>query len=90
MFVYSGLAVTALVHTLVKTSRDEKRASGLTIVLAGLGAALVPTMVTAVDWTLFPNFDIPGSGWFPLMFGAIPLTMAMAVRKHAESEGFLG
>jgi hypothetical protein len=84
MFVYSGLAVAALVHTLVKTSRADLHASGMRIILAGVVIALVPTAIAAIDWMFLWNFDIPGSNWFPLMLGAIPVTMAMAVRRHTR------
>ena len=84
MLVYSVLAVSALVHTLVKTRRDEKRASGMRIIFMGVVIALVPTAIAAIDRMFLWNFDIPGSNWFPLMLGAIPVTMAMAVRRHTR------
>jgi hypothetical protein len=87
MFVYSVLAVAAFVHTLIRTPAVEKRVSGVNIILVGVVVALVPTMVAAIDWMFLWNFDIPGSNWFPLMLGAIPILMAVAVRKHAVREG---
>ena len=83
MFVFSILAVAAVIHTMVTTPRDELHASGMSIILVGAVAALVPTLVAAIDWMFLWNFDIPGSNWFPLLLGVIPLTMAWAVRKHA-------
>lgn len=90
MFAYSVLAVAALARTLIKTPRTEAHAFGMSTIVAGLVAALVPTAIGVVDWAFLPNFSIPGSNWFPLMLGAIPLAMAMAVRRHAESEESLG
>jgi hypothetical protein len=83
MFAYAALAVAALVHTVLKTSREDLRESGMSIILLGAVVALVPTLVAAIDWMFLWNFDIPGSNWFPLLLGVIPLTMAWAVRKHA-------
>ncbi len=85
MFAYSGLAVVALVHTLVKTPSDEQRASGIRLILAGVVVALVPTLIGVVDWFFLWGIDIPGSNWFPLMLGAIPISTAMAVRRDAAN-----
>jgi hypothetical protein len=85
MLVYAVLAVSALFHTLVKTPKIERNASGVSVILAGVVIALVPTIIGAVDWAFLWNVDIPGSSWFPLMLGVIPISMAIAIRKHARS-----
>jgi hypothetical protein len=83
MFAYSTLAVVALVHTLVKTPSGEQRTSGVRIVLIGVLAGLVPTVIAIVDWMFLWSINIPGSYWFPLMLGTIPISMAIAVRRQA-------
>ncbi len=50
MLGYSVFAVVAVVHTVVKTPRGELRDSGMGIILVGVVVALVPTLVSAVDW----------------------------------------
>ena len=90
MFVYSVLAVVTLIHTAKKSSREDRRESGMSIILTGIVVALVPTLIAAIDRMFLWNFDIPGSNWFPLLLGVIPFTMAMAVRRHAQSEASLG
>jgi len=84
MLLFSILAVAAVVHTLVTTPRHELQASGMMIVVFGVGLALVLTMIAGIDWMLLPEFDIPGSHWLPVSVGLIPLTMALAVRKQAR------
>ena len=85
MFGYAALAVVALVHTAVKTPREELRESGMSIILLGVAVALVPTLVAAIDWMFLWDFDIPGSSYFPLLLGVIPLAMALGVRKQAKA-----
>ena len=88
MFVYSSMAVAALIHTLVKTPIEQQRASGVRLILVGVIVGLLPTVIAIIDWFFLWNIDIPGSGWFPLALGAIPISLAMAVRKQARSESF--
>ncbi len=83
MFVYSVFAVAALIHTLIKTPKGQQRESGMRIILTGAMAGLIPTIVAEVDRMFLWNIDIPGSSWFPLALGAIPISMAIAVRRQA-------
>jgi hypothetical protein len=85
MFIYATLAVVALLHTLFKTPTDDQRASGVGIVLVGVLAGLVPTLVALIDQMFLWNLDIPGSGWFVLAIVAIPFSLAFAVRRQARS-----
>ncbi len=84
MLGYSVLAVVALGHTAVKTPRDRLQDSGMSIILVGVVVAVVPTLVFAIDWMFLWDFSIPGSSYFPLLLGVIPLAMALGVRKHAH------
>jgi hypothetical protein len=86
MLVYSTLALGALVHTFVKTPPLERRVTGMNIILVGVVVALVPTAISAIDRAFLWNAHVPGSNWFPLMLAVIPLSIATAVRKHADSE----
>jgi hypothetical protein len=84
MLGYSILAIVAAVLGIAKTPRGELWSSGMGWILTGLAVGLVPTLVGAIDWAFFWDFDIPGSIYFPLMLALIPLTMALAVRQQAR------
>jgi hypothetical protein len=82
MFVYAALAFVALVHTFVKTPREEQHTSGVRLILVGVVIGVVPTLIGFIDWAFLWSVDIPGSNWLPWMLGAIPIAAAMAVRRH--------
>jgi len=86
ILVYCALALVAVIHTAATTSRDERRRSGIEIILLGAGVAFVATTIAIVDMAFLWDFNIPGSGYFPLLIAIIPLTMALGVRKHADEE----
>jgi len=78
---YCILALAALTHTVVRTPRRDLRESGVGLILIGLLAAIGSMLIGAVALVL--RFNLPGARYFPLMLVAIPLTMALAVRKQA-------
>lgn len=80
------LAVVALVHTLLTTTRSGLKESGMGLIVGGLLVAIVPNLLSMIGWTLFPDLEIPASSFFPLFIVAIPISLALAVRKHARSE----
>ena len=53
------------------------------IIYRAVAVALAAVVIALVDWMLLWNFDIPGSGWLTLLIGAIPISMAVAVRREA-------
>ncbi len=83
MLAYLILAVAALIHTSVKMGRAELRESGVGIILVGIAAAAIPTLIGFVDWAFLYNFSLPGSGYFPLLVAVIPFTMALGVKRTA-------
>jgi hypothetical protein len=84
MFTYLVLAVAVLVHSWVTTPGDEVQASGLGRILAGVGIGVGGVLLWAVDALLLQGFDIPGSNWAPVLFGVIPIGMALGVTKAAR------
>ena len=82
--VYTVLAVAAMTHTAARTPRQELRESGMRLILVGVGVALFGTMVTFIDMAFLWTTDIPGSNWFPLTIAAVPVAMALAVRRQAR------
>lgn len=87
MLVYLILALAAAAHTALKTPARELWASGMGLILVGILAAVAPTIVAAVDWALLRGVDIPGSSYYPLLLVLVPISMALAVRKHAHHAG---
>ena len=84
MLGYAILALAAAVYGIVKTPRGELWSSGMGWIVTGLGVGLVPTLVGAIDWAFFWDFDIPGSIYFPLLLAVVPLSMALAVKQGAR------
>lgn len=78
---YLLLALAALVHSCIKTPKEEVRPSGLGWILAGFGLGVGGLLLWAVDALLLQGFDIPGSNWAPVLFGMIPIGMALGVRR---------
>jgi hypothetical protein len=84
MLAYGVLILAAILHTIVKTPRADLRRSGMYLVLGGLGVAAVVLTASFVSGVRLP-------GWIrAIPIGVIPLTMALAVRKQARSEGVPG
>jgi hypothetical protein len=78
MFGYFVLTVLMVTHTVATLPRGELWPSGMSVILVGLLMAIVPSVLT------FFGFRPPGAAYFPLLVMAVPFTMALGVRKHAE------
>jgi hypothetical protein len=76
-------AVAALIHSWVKTPREEVGPSGLKAVLMGFGLGLAGILVWGMDSLLLPAFHIPGTNWAPTLFAAVPIGMALGVKRAA-------
>jgi hypothetical protein len=83
MLVFFVLALVALTHTVVTTPRGEVWKSGLGWVLIGVAAAIVAVVVPVVGTAL----RLEGIAWLELLFAALPLTLAIAVRKQSRWQG---
>jgi hypothetical protein len=80
MLVYCILILVAIAHTVVKTPRAELRESGMNLILGGFLVTIV-AMGSAFASGLNPP------GWtYSLLIMAIPLAMALAVRKQARAK----
>jgi hypothetical protein len=75
---YVLLTLAAILHTIVKGPRAEWRQSGMTWILGGILVAVGGTAASVA----FPA-SLPG-GTFPLLVAAMPLSMALAVRKQEK------
>jgi hypothetical protein len=83
MLAYAALAVGALLHTWFVSSREERSASGMSRVLVGVGVGLGGLLLWVVDAALLQGFDIPFSGWLPLLLVGIPTGMGLGLQKAA-------
>lgn len=77
---YAVLILAAIVHTFVKLPREELRASGMPWIAGGI---LVGILGMASPFVLPENLP----GWInAFLIAAIPLSMFLAVKKHAGPE----
>jgi hypothetical protein len=74
--------LAAVVTTVLRTPRAERRATGVTAIVVGFLVVLVPNGVALSAW-LIPGLDIPFAGYFPLLIAVIPLAMALGISRHA-------
>jgi hypothetical protein len=81
MLAYCILALVALTHTVVKTAGRELWESGVGLILVGILVGAAPTLLGALAFAF--RLNLPGSDFYPLMLAALPLAMALAVRKQA-------
>jgi len=80
---YVVMALAVMVHTAVKTPQDELRISGMGWVLAGVGLGVGGVALWMI-LALVPSISVPGSGWLPVLVGAIPAGMALGVRSQVR------
>jgi len=85
MLAYAALAVVALLHAWFSSSREERSASGMSRVLAGVGVGLGGLLLWVVDAALLPALEVPLSSWLPLLLAAIPIGMVLGVRQGAAA-----
>jgi hypothetical protein len=85
MLTYFLLALAALGHSWWKTPGKELMSSGLGFILAGLGIGLAGILLWAVDAFFLPTIHVPGSSWAPVLFGLLPVGMAMGILRANRS-----
>jgi hypothetical protein len=88
MLAYVVLAVFTLLHTWLTSAREERSASGMSRVLTGMGIGLAGLLIWFADAALLQGFDLPFSGWLPLLLAAVPVGMALGVKRGADT-GYL-
>jgi len=77
----AGLTV---IDTAVTLPANEHARSGMGLMLGGWAVALFPNLLVVLGWAVPPGWQIPGSRWFPLFLLAVPVGMALAVRREAR------
>jgi len=75
---YFVISLTALIHSYVVASSQDRAAQGLYLMLVGTVAALGPLLLLVVVALLAPQVLLPGSQYFFLTLVFIPVTFALA------------
>ena len=83
---YFGLSLAAFVHSYVKATAQERRAQGLTYVLAGVLVGFLPILFVVMVGLVAPQVVIPGANFFFLSIVMIPISLALAVMKSDKAE----
>ena len=78
------LALAALLHSWFKSTRSERRDSGFALIPLGIAIALAPYLLQLLVRVAASGFNLPGYDYYALLEVAIPVTMALAVVKHAR------
>lgn len=86
MLGYFLLAVVAFMHTVVKTSPEERTENGVAWVVRGIATGVGGLLLLAVI-ALLPGVSFPGSDWLVLALAAIPVGLALGVRKGVAPRG---
>jgi membrane-associated protease RseP (regulator of RpoE activity) len=76
------LAVIGVIHSFATSSGEERSATGLSLLLAGVIIGFGPLLVSIIARIINPEMGaLPGEQFYPLSFIAIPIGMAMALMK---------
>jgi len=85
VFAYVMVLLWVFGHGWLTARPEERRKSGMGIMLAGLGIALVPQLLRLIPPFLLPDLLLSGTKYLSLFAVAIPVSMALAIRKHQRS-----
>lgn len=81
---YFGLSMGALVHSYVKATPEERARYGLRIVVFGALAGFLPILFIIGARLVAPQATIPGSSFFFLSLGLIPIFLALGAAKREQ------
>jgi hypothetical protein len=84
MLFYLLSIIAALIHSWVKTPKQDVGPSGLGWVLLGMGIGFSGILLWAVDFLVLSGFDIPGTNWAPVLFAVAPIGMALGVKRGSQ------
>lgn len=83
-FGYVLASGVTLLHTATALPREEHESSGVGPMLVGWAVAFFPNLLVVAGWTIPPGWDTPGQQYFPFLLLAIPVGMALGVRKQGR------
>ena len=79
--VYIGSTLVALVHSYVKSSKEERTSLGLNALLTVMIIGLIPYIITMAVGAVAPKVIFPGVEFYFLLFILIPAFLSRAVLK---------
>jgi hypothetical protein len=82
LLAYALALVTAVAVRALRTPREERRESGMSIIALGFAVVLLPNAVALAAW-MVPGLSIPGAAYAPLLIALIPLAMALGILRQA-------
>jgi hypothetical protein len=85
VFAYLILLLWIFGHGWVTARPGERWESGMGIILVGLGITLAPQLLRLAAFFLLPDIVLPGTEYYSLFAVAIPVSMAIAIRRHQSS-----
>ena len=84
---YFGGAAAAMTHSFVKANPAERTHYGLRIELAGILFGIIPITMEVLFSVIMPSLLLPGSDFYYLTVGFIPIALVMAIFRQQRSAG---
>ncbi len=81
---YFGLSLVTLIRKYVQASSEERKASGLNLMLIGAIIGLLPILIYFTVSTISPATILPGNDYIFLTFIAIPVFFSLALLQERE------
>ncbi len=78
---YFGLSLLTFLRSYASAPPETRSSDGLNLMLVGVVLGLGPSVVSGVVGLVSPSTILPGSQYYFLLLGLIPITFAMATTK---------
>ena len=78
---YLGMAVSALIHSYAKATKEERIVSGLRLMLFGTMIGLAPSIISGIVRFLAPTLVLPAVDYYIFPAVLIPFSLALATTK---------
>jgi hypothetical protein len=80
---YVLLSVISVIHSYIKASAEDRKATGLNFMMLGLVIGFGPILLAILLHTFIPHLaDLPGERFYGMTMLAIPIGMALALMKR--------
>ncbi|AVR45375.1 hypothetical protein C7S20_08885 [Christiangramia fulva] len=83
---YFGLSLVTLISKFLNSNAEERKASGLDLMLIGAVIGLLPILIYFTISTFSPGTILPGNDYVFLTFIAIPIFFSLALMHRGEKE----
>lgn len=82
---YFGASLVALLRRYRSATPEERRSTGLSLMLWGAAAAMIPLALLLLLELVAPLLVLPGQQFYFLLLGLIPITFSLAVMRAART-----